>query len=243
MLGSQIIKPMSKAEAIVQNLVERIRAGEFGPGDRLPSERQLQEEFGVGRLSLREGLARLNALGIIRVDQGKGAFVQARASSTSLAYAMTPCFSDRDMKSMEDLVQARELIEGELSALAARGRQEADIQKLEAILENPDVSLLDEKGLAGVDLAFHLEIARVANNEFLSVMLRAVRTHIHEYLLNYVRAVNDPSLVVSRHRPILQAIIDQDPDRARQVTRAHVKECRSNLQAYVEAQRNLKNTT
>ncbi|MHC4582484.1 MAG: FadR/GntR family transcriptional regulator [Planctomycetota bacterium] len=214
---------MSKAEAIVENLVERIRAGEFGPGDRLPSERHLQEELGVGRLSLREGLARLSALGIIRIDHGKGAFVQAKASSTSLT--------------MEDLVHTRELIEGELSSLAAQYRQEGDIQKLEAILENPGIPLMDEKELADVDLAFHMEIARVANNQFLAVMLKAIRTNIHGYLVHYVRAVNDPLLVVNRHWPILQAIIDQAPDQARELALAHVRECKSNLQSYVEAQR------
>ncbi|MHC4434605.1 MAG: FadR/GntR family transcriptional regulator, partial [Planctomycetota bacterium] len=201
------------------------------------SERHLQEELGVGRLSLREGLARLSALGIIRIDHGKGAFVQARASSTSLAHAMTPCFSERDQKTMEDLVHTRELIEGELSSLAAQYRQEGDIQKLEAILENPGIPLMDEKELADVDLAFHMEIARVANNQFLAVMLKAIRTNIHGYLVHYVRAVNDPLLVVNRHWPILQAIIDQAPDQARELALAHVRECKSNLQSYVEAQR------
>ena len=234
---SQFIRPMSKAQAIVQHLVGLIRNGEYGPGDRLPSERLLQEELGVGRLSLREGLARLSALGIVRIEHGKGAFVQAKASSHSLAHAMTPCFSERDQKSMEDLVHTRGLIEGELSGLAAQCRQEGDIQKLEAILENPDITLMDEKELADVDLAFHLEIARVANNSFLEVMLTAIRTHIHGYLVHYVRAVNDPLLVVNRHWPILQAIIDQDLDQARQLARANVKECKSKLEAYVEAQR------
>ena len=236
---SQYIRPMSRAEAIVEHLVGLIHDGEFGPGDRLPSERYLKEKLGVGRLSLREGLARLSALGIIRIEHGRGAFVQAKASSDSLAHAMTPCFSERNQKSMEDLVQTRGLIEGELSALAAQYRQESDIQKLKGILENPEIILMDEKELADVDLAFHLEIARVANNEFLEVMLTAIRTHIHSYLVHYVRAVNDPLLVVHRHWPILQAIIDQNPDQARQLARSHVKECKSQLQEYVEAQRRL----
>lgn len=231
----QSIRPTSKAKAIVEQVVGLIRDGEFGPGDRLPSERHLKEKLGVGRLSLREGLARLSALGIIRIEHGKGAFVQAEASSASLAHAMTPCFSERNQKSMEDLVHTRGLIEGELSALAAQCRREADIQRLKAILENPDIIRMDEEELADVDLAFHLEIARVANNEFLEVMLKAVRTHIHGYLVHYVRAVNDPMLVVRRHRPILQAIIDQNPDQARQLARVHVMECKSELQRFVMA--------
>ena len=237
MLESHVIQPMSKAEAIVQHLIGLIQDGKYGPGDRLPSERLLQENLGVGRLSLREGLARLSALGIIRIEHGKGAFVQDKASSDSLANAMTPCFSERDQKSMEDLVHTRGLIEGELSYLAAQCRQEGDIQKLEAILENPDITLMDEKELADVDLAFHFEIARVANNSFLETMFMAIRTHIHGYLIHYVQAVNNPLLVVNLHRPILQTIIDRDPDQARQLARDHVKECKSKLQAYVEIQR------
>lgn len=237
MQSSQSIQTISMAQAIVQHLLTRIRTGEFGPGDRLPSERVLQSELGVGRLALREALARLSALGIIRVDHGKGAFVQAKASSHSLAHAMTPCFSERDPKAMEDLVHARELIEGELSGLAAQCRQDGDIQNLEAILENPDIALMDETELAEVDWAFHSEIARLANNDFLSLMLTAIRTHIHGYLVHYVRAVNDPLLVMDRHRPILQAIIEQNSDQARQLARAHVRDSKSKLQAYVEAQR------
>jgi GntR family transcriptional repressor for pyruvate dehydrogenase complex len=230
----QSIQHISRAEAIVQHLIARIRDGEFGPGDRLPSERLLQEELGVGRLALREGLARLSALGIIRIDHGRGAFVQTKASSHSLAHAMTPCFSVRDQKAMADLVYARGLIEGELSVLAAQCRQEDDIRNLEAILENPAVARMDENELANLDLAFHLEIARVANNEFLTVMLTAMRSHIHGYLVHYVRAVNDPVLVVNRHWPILRAIVDRNPGQAQQLARTHVKECKSKLHAYVE---------
>jgi DNA-binding FadR family transcriptional regulator len=235
----QSIRPMSRAEAIVEQVVGLIHDGEFGPGDRLPSERHLKDKLGVGRLSLREGLARLSALGIIRIEHGRGAFVQAKASSDSLAHAMTPCFSERNQKSMEDLVHTRALIEGELSGLAAQCRREGDIQRLKAILESPDIIRMDEEELADVDLAFHLGIARVANNEFLEVMLTAIRTHIHSYLVHYVRAVNDPMLVVRRHWPILQAIIDQNPDQARQLASDHVKECKSLLQQYVAAQRRL----
>jgi len=107
------IRRMSKADAIVQHFLARIRSGEFGSGDRLPSERLLQRELGVGRWSLREGLAQLSARGISRIDHGRGAFVQDKASSHSLARAMTPCFSISDQRSMEDLVHARELIEGQ----------------------------------------------------------------------------------------------------------------------------------
>lgn len=236
----QSIRRTSTAEAIVKHLVERIRDGEFAPGDRLPSERLLQEELGVGRLSLREGLARLSALGIIRIDHGKGAFVERAASSHSLAHALLPAFKVGDRKALHDLVQSRALIEAEVSGLAAQHRDEADIEILQTILNTPDIKLMNEEELAEVDLAFHMEIARVADNAFLVIMLKALRTHIHDYLVHYVRAMNDPVRVMKRHLPILQAIVDQDVEQARELARAHVVVCTSSLQAYVEGQQNNK---
>ena len=84
------IKRVSTTQAIVTNIQDRIQHGEFSPGDMLPSERELQEDLGVSRLAIREGLARLSALGIIRVDHGKGAFISTEANTTALFDTLRP---------------------------------------------------------------------------------------------------------------------------------------------------------
>ncbi|MFC1766495.1 FadR/GntR family transcriptional regulator [Planctomycetota bacterium] len=234
---ANMIRRTSTAEAIVQHLVERIRGGEFGPGDRLPSERLLQTQLGVGRLSLREGLARLSALGIIRIDHGKGAFVEKRPNSESIAHAMILCFPQRDQKAMEDLVHARGLIEGELAAMAAAHRSDEDIVGLKKILESPGADRLDARDLAEVDFLFHLEVAKVADNDFLTVMLKALGNQIRTFLRHYTAAVSDPKRVIARHRPILQAIIDRDVEQARALAQAHVRVCEKSIQVFVKSKK------
>jgi DNA-binding FadR family transcriptional regulator len=217
----------------VDRLLERIRSGEFGPGARLPSERALQEELGVGRLALREGLARLSALGVIRVDHGKGACVEQRVSHRALGHTLVPLFVEQNASSLEDLVEARALIEGEQAALAAKRRTEDDLRRLSSILDAAEEALPDEQALADLDFAFHLEVARIAGNQFLKVMLEALSDHIRSFLLHYVRVHADARSVIDRHRPVLEAIIGRDADWAREAARQHVSICKSSVETFV----------
>ena len=233
MTRAATIRRTSTAEAIVEHLLARIRAGEFGPGDWLPSERLLQEELGVGRLSLREALARLSALGIIRVDHGKGARIQQRIDTNAVINALVPSFPERNPKTLQDLVEARALVEGELAARAAQQHTQEDIERLQRILDEPGEALVNDQALAELDYAFHREVARIADNGFLTVMMEALSNHIRSFLLNYVCAHRDRASMIDRHRPVLQAIKEGDPSRARRCARQHIDICKSSLDAFI----------
>jgi GntR family transcriptional repressor for pyruvate dehydrogenase complex len=231
----ETVRRTSTAEAIVEHLLGRIRNGEFGPGDWLPSERQLQAQLGVGRLSLREALARLAALGIIRVDHGKGACVQERISVEAVVNAFIPSFPDLNAKTLRDLVNARSLIEGELSARAALTRTDADTAALKAILDSSAENINGAARLAELDYSFHREIARIADNDFLRVVVGALSDHTRSFLLHfYMQEGRDKLGIIQRHRPILEAIAHGEPERARVCTREHIDASKSNLDAYVE---------
>ncbi len=228
------IRRISTAEAIVQHLLERIRGGEFCPGQMLPSERQLQSQLGVGRLSLREALARLSALGIIRVDHGKGACVQEQISRKALAQTLIPSFPDTDAKTLRDLVSARSLIEGELSAQVAIHRTDEDLERLRAVLLHGKNGPQDPAALAELDYSFHREIASVADNEFLTAVVGALADHTRSFLLHwYGHPKRNLSSVVKRHRPILKAIEDGNAKAARELSCKHIDASKTNLDAYV----------
>ena len=230
------VRRTSTAEAIVEHLESRIRGGEFGPGDRLPSERQLQAELGVGRLALREGLARLCALGIIRVDHGKGAFVEEGVNTAAISRALVPLFPDRSEKRLQDLVAARSLVEAELTAAASQRRTESDLARLTALLETPGIALEDDRALAELDARFHNEVARIASNDFLRVMREALAEPIQTFLLHYAKANTDRRVVIDRHWPLLEAIREGSEASARQAAREHVKACTASLREYVPRQ-------
>jgi GntR family transcriptional repressor for pyruvate dehydrogenase complex len=230
---AEIVRRTSTAEAIVEHLLERIRLGEYGPGDRLPSERKMQGELGVGRLSLREGLARLSALGVIRVDHGKGAYVCDAIDTAAIGNTLIPLIAQRNAKSMRDLIETRIVLEAELAARAAQRRTDRDLQRLEALLDEPGPALTNDQALADLDLAFHGEVARIAGNEFLQVIREALAAQIRAFLVHFARAQSDHAEAIANHRPILEAIRDGDAELARQMATEHIHSCTASVENYL----------
>lgn len=218
---------ISAADAVVAHLKDRIRCGEFSAGRPLPSERELLEQIGVSRLTLREGLARLSALGIIRVRHGKGAVVTDAVNVSALGDVLLPFCSPGDAGRNQDLVDARGLIEGEMAARAATRHQQADLDRLAAILVLTPEELTDAATFAKRDLAFHREVARIAGNSFLALMHEAICAHVEKFLIQHLRSSRKRADALERHRPILDAIAAGDADRARAIACTHAQACLS----------------
>ncbi len=218
------------ATAIVKHFRKLIESGELVAGDKLPSERQLQAELGISRMALREGLARMSALGMIEIIHGKGAFVTVDHDSSALSNVLVPFFSSNDPASIRELAEARALIEGETAALAATRRTDADIKALRAMLERGEATIKDPDVLASMDYTFHSEVARIAGNAFLVVMLEALSTHVRTFLADYARTSSEGLAVIKRHYPILAAIENRDPDEARKQARDHIALCKTKLE-------------
>ncbi|NQU65055.1 MAG: FadR family transcriptional regulator [SAR324 cluster bacterium] len=219
------IQKVTATEAIVANLKERIQSGEFGPGDRLPSEQFLLQEYQVSRLTLREALAKLSASGIIQVYQGKGAYVKSKISVEALDNVLIPMFPGRNLNRMKELEEARSLIESELAARAAEKRTEKQISWLESLMIFEDEFTENPEAYAERDYQFHLALAEVADNQFFLAMYQALYQQISFFLLQYARSIEDRRVALEKHRPILNAIINQDIEKARSLARDHSGVC------------------
>ena len=121
-LTNESIKSVSIVDAIEGHLKTMIVNGELKPGQKLPSERELQDSLGVSRLPLREALARLQALGLIQIRHGKGSHVVETVSKTALSDVLIAFFPHQNSDRLRELVEARGLVESELSALASKRR-------------------------------------------------------------------------------------------------------------------------
>ncbi len=179
------LQKVTATEAIVESLKERIRSGEFGPDTRLPSEQGLLKEYGVSRLTLREALARLAAVGIIEVQHGKGAFVKNTISIPALDNVLIPLFPQHNLRRMNDLIEARNMIESEIAGKAAEKRTPEQIAHLQGLLENDAKVFENIELFAERDYAFHLAIAKIADNQFLLAMYQALYRQIRAFLEQY----------------------------------------------------------
>ncbi len=221
------LNKISATEAVVESLKERIRNCEFGPGEKLPSEQSLLKEYDVSRLTLREALAKLAAWGVINVRHGKGAFVSERISIVALDNVLIPMFPGQNTERMNELVEARNMIESEIAAKVAECRTNEDIVALEALLVYDNKKIINAKHFADRDYAFHLALARMAGNEFILSMYQALHSQIRTFLIQYAQSIENWEEALERHSPILDAIVSQDISSARHLARQHAGICAS----------------
>ena len=125
------------SQAVSAAVLERIRSGEFGPGDRLPTEKMLMEQYGVGRNSVREAVQALVTLGLVEVRPGRGATVIGIESENALDSEILSALLKEE--AVDDLCAFRRLLEAETSACAAlnaTGDQIAEIARCAAAFEH-----------------------------------------------------------------------------------------------------------
>lgn len=202
-----------------QELERRVLAGEWTPGSRIPSERQIAEQYGVSRPIVREALRGLRERGLIAVAAGRGSFV--REVRPTVDGGSPELLARRGGVTAHDLVVARSMLEGEAAALAARVRTDADVAQMARILQAfEETTSITEA--AALDVAFHESIAVAAGNPVIQLMFGSIRTLTHGVVLRSltdetVRRVADPL-----HSAILDAIVAQDPQRARAAMVDHI---------------------
>ncbi len=222
---------------LVRAVSERIQSGHYRRGDRLPTEKELIDEFGVSRTVVREAIANLRASGMVSTHQGIGAFVMHDTALPSFRIA------EDTLLVIEEVVRALELriaIESEAAALAAMRRSEADVAALRQACDEMDKANIAGETSIQTDLEFHRAVARSAHNDqFLKifnylgeVLIPRTRLQTHKFdtatLNDYIARIND------EHRQILSAIEKKDPDGARAAMRLHLGGSRDRLLALVK---------
>ena len=227
-MTAKLIK-ITTAEAVVNYFKGHIKSGLLAPGEKLPSERELQGILEVSRFSLREGLARLSALGLLKISPGKGAFVSEEASARSLENVLIPMIFSQDDKILEDLMDARALIEGEAAAQAALRRSESDLIKLTDILDRSESELDNPAVFGRLDFNFHHELVRISDNRFYMLMIDALSDSVRSFLGVHALPPENRKAAAGSHRQILAAIQDKNAEACRELTHRHIHRCKRNF--------------
>ncbi len=220
-----VIESISVVDAIESHIKEIITSGKLKPGQQLPSERDLQKQLGVSRLPLREALARLQALGLIRIHHGKGAFVENYVSPSAMSDVLITFFSNQNIDRLRELIDARAFLESEMTALATQRATPEDLDKLDELARSEPGIEENPETLADADYAFHHEIARIAGNAFLSLMHAAIGPHVRSFLVAYGQNEKDRRGVLSRNRQLAAAIRAGDSKAASVTAREHLQPC------------------
>jgi len=214
-------------------LIQFIRDGHFAPGQLLPGERDLAKQLGVSRSSVREALIALEINGWVEIRTGHGVYVRPTLPHDAEAAAGGDT-ADEDI-GVEALMEARETIEGEVAALAAKKATEAQLDDITRIVEQmeEDAAVGDMEAFHEHDQQFHQMIGAMTGNPvFVEItdMLWRKRKTLH--YAKFERRYSDNSIIVSMcadHRMILEAIRSRGAGTARQAMRRHIRNAQKHL--------------
>ncbi|MBR5430095.1 MAG: FadR family transcriptional regulator [Firmicutes bacterium] len=215
MSAKQVSRGPRVYEGVVEKLKASISSGELQPGEPLPSERRLMDDFGVSRSSLREAFRVLELLGLIESIPGKGRFVRRPAVTGEGDIPL-------EDSALLELVEARRILEPEFAAEAARKATSTDLTAILRILSDTEAHVDQREARAQYDVAFHLALAEATHNFiFVSVTRRnfelIMATHDRIYNL-----LDDLDAFLLEHRAIYEAILLHDPAAARQAAAEHM---------------------
>lgn len=211
-------------QEVLDRLMQRVQAGEYAPGDQLPSERELMEVFGVGRVAIREALQELARSGIVEISHGERARVvvpTARLLIDQIAEGARHLLR-MEPRTLDHLKDARLFLETGLVREAAARASAADIERLQLRQQAHRDSLADLRQFLHHDMLFHREIAAVSGNPIFPAIVEALFNWASEYYQSIVRAPGAESLTLAEHQKILDAIAAHDPEAAERAMREHL---------------------
>jgi DNA-binding FadR family transcriptional regulator len=215
----QAVEPRRLYRQIADQLRQLIDAGEFAVGDRLPTERELADQLGISRPTVREALIALEVEGRIRIRVGSGIYVTEPPRAVATA-------TDTDEGPFE-LLRAREFIEGAIAAEAALHVQPADLERLDDVLGRMEDTSHPTKVTIALDREFHTAVAGILGNavlvRFIGELFDQRMNPYFELLSSYFENRDSWRAAAAEHRAVRDAIAARDPERAKTAMQEHLR--------------------
>lgn len=222
---SSLKKPLLSQE-VEEQIKLAILEGKYATGEKLPSERELVEQFQVSRVTVREALRSLKHSGLVQVKRGinAGAYVCEPNSET-----ITESFQNliqMGRVNFSHLIDARLYLEPKAAAFVAGIRKPEEVKRVQLIIDRAE-ALLESSCYEArlLNVSFHCEIARITKNPIIIFITESITQSYSEILIQKTHASlhNDRVLgLINEHRSILEAISEKNPVAAYERTKQHL---------------------
>jgi len=218
------VKRQRVSETVAKQIRQAIFSGRLAPGHKLPSEREMAEQFATSRVALREALRSLEQEGLIQIRRGYGggAFVaefdqalRALADSLNTVVKLGHAGSGH-------LTEVRSILEPVMVRLAASRAAEEDIRAIRAVVEAQEDELRSGALSRKFDMEFHRVIANACHNPVLSMVITAINDAIRDAIYRSKLTRQMREQVVGYHRKLFEAISRRNADLAARIMEEHV---------------------
>lgn len=214
------------AEHLVRSIGDEIATGRLRPGDRLPTEQFLSENFGVSRNVVREAIASLRTQGLIQTRQGIGAFVAMAQQTAEPLQPMSAQLLEGD-NTIRNMFEVRAALESQAAALAAAHMTARKLKPIQEAVERMQFEGAPTAATVNADLDFHRAVANACGNDYLVAMIRTVLEPMRPLIAaNFSRQGpmfgEIPHAARAEHEALVQAFIDRNAPLARELMGQHI---------------------
>lgn len=222
MLIDAIEPRQTTADLVVERLATVIKERRLSAGERLPGEHELVEQLKVSRPILREALARLQSMGLVDIQRGRGTFV---GSATSLANCVrllrsAVTISPQELQSYAELRSAMEV---QAVRQAAERATDDDIAELTALLKRLDNDDLPYPEALELDFAFHRKLIDIAGNPLMQNMMEVIYEFVLTQMARTTPSQRENQLGRRLHKAILRSVREHDPEAAAEAMQQHMQ--------------------
>lgn len=216
-----MLEPLTKTrlyEEIVKQFIEKIKKGEFKPGDKIPTERVLALQLNVSRTAIREALRAMELMGVIESKMGSGTFIKEMTLENFLDSNAN--MISKNERLIVEMLEVRILLETEIAKLAAKRATSENIIAIEKSIDLMEQEIDNGKiGLQG-DNSFHHELAIAADNIAMINILSLCSELLDSTRSAALAALKDPKIGLVHHREILEAVRNgKEEDASRLMTK------------------------
>ncbi len=221
-MGIKPIKKVNVGEQVYEQLKRLLIEGEWTPGTKIPSENELADMFNVSRITVRQALQKLNALGLLETRFGEGSFVRVVDVGESMNGLIPVMYLGE--QSAREVFEFRMIIETECARLAARRATAEDTGELKETLERmvKCENNRDLKGFGVADLDFHFKIAQITRNALVIKTISILREVLESSMYDVIDKMGCENGIFY-HKEIIHAIEVKEEVKAANMMKDHIK--------------------
>ena len=217
------IQKINAVEQVFEQMQNLLIEGTWRPGDKLPSENELSTAFGVSRMTIRQSMQKLKALGLIETRTGSGSYVREFSPEDSLNELIPLMYLGSP--SYNHVFQFREMIDSESVRLATLAADDRSIAQLEDILAKMKKAADEDnkEAFSNYDLKFHMKIVNLTGNPMIIKAYEILLNVLTESMNSVIEKMKyKPALTF--HKKIISAMKAKDADLAEQLMHEHIRQ-------------------
>lgn len=228
-MAIKMVKKLNVGEQVYMQLKQQLLSNEWKQGEKIPSENDLADAFGVSRVTVRQAIQKLTIFGLLETKLGQGSFVKQAKAGLYMNSIIPIAYLGEN--SFEEVLEFRSRIEGVVAELATEKITDIEICELENCFEQMKVYKDDLKMFAKEDFAFHIIIAKATKNS-LFIEIFNIMNDLLSNAMTRVVVKKGNSAGIYYHKLLLEAIINRDPKQVRKVMDEHMEDNISSFRKY-----------